>query len=286
MDPFWRSSKYGAFQQLQIFSIVTALAHAGQASAILAFRKDYKIPTYYSLLAWPNRDNPVQSFTPFKVTTGSVSLEGCIAAFFFLSFAFQFLTVTLFWNTYSYLLRYRFMQPFRFVEYAFSAGLMTIIFGLLVGIQQTDFLVVLYSGMATVMLLGLLQEYMPYFKTLAADNFTILEFLLPHFIGWILFLSIVFVFISRFSLIVNHSLSKPPVWVYGMYASQFVVFGSFGLNQLIQQFRLYKHIREEKKCARIAVQHEAVYVILSLAAKSVLAWLLYVNMLAERKVSF
>jgi hypothetical protein len=285
--PIWRAKKWNVFQWIQLFSIVTALFHLCQGMAILVLGQDKTVPTHIDLQLWPMRgsNSTLNHFSALQKNTGNVSLAGMIAGFFFLSFFFQFVAVTFFWNIYASLLRYRCIQPFRWIEYSISASLMTLIFALLIGIKETSSLWTLFMSMTAVMLLGLLQEYQLTFKR-SFPQLTKLEYFLPHFIGWIAFFSPITVFITKFSLSISNGPSKPPGWVYGIYASQFVVFGSFGLNQMVQQVRLYRNYKNDSQCAKITVRHEAVYVVLSLTAKSILAWVLYFNLLAESSISY
>ena len=80
---------------------------------------------------------------------------------------------------------------------------------------------------------------------------------------------------------------RPPFWVYILYSTQIVIMGLFGLNQLWQQVDLfYVRAGDFARQARIARRTEYLYVMLSLSAKSVLAWVLYFGMRAQGKTSY
>ena len=287
--PLWRGG-WGRYQKLQLATIVTSLFHFAQAMAVLCLNNNVDIPMRINLQLWPTRGSQGAAFMSYPMPAGSLSLEGAIAAFFLLSFVFQFGAVTVLWETYQERLQSKAMQPYRFLEYSVSASLMTIIFAVLFGIQQADYIVVLFVGQATVMLLGLLQEYQIVYKRALKDTMMWWEFFMPHAIGWLLFTAIVSIFIIRFVLTVNKSLdihhAKPPQWVYAIIATQMLFFSSFGFNQTISQCRIYMVYADVKECANIAIQHEYVYIGLSIGAKSSLAWILYANMLAVEDIKY
>jgi len=109
---------------------------------------------------------------------------------------------------------------------------------------------------------------------------------LPHILGWVAFLSPVSVFILKFSLAVSHSPSAPPSWVYFLYSFQFVIMASFAFVQLWQQRHLYLYAQTRAECARVSILAEFAYTTLSLAAKSVLCWVLFANIIAEKGIAY
>jgi hypothetical protein len=62
-----------------------------------------------------------------------------------------------------------------------------------------------------------------------------------------------------------------PTFVYWIFVSMFVFFNSFAINQVLQ----YKQVAKWKDY----LFGEAAYVFLSLTAKSLLAWLVFANVL-------
>lgn len=106
-----------------------------------------------------------------------------------------------------------------------------------------------------------------------------------HFLGWVLFAAITSTFAVRFVMATRGGAARPPTWVYGLYAAQLLIFASFGLTQLVQQFMLFQ-TTDVRKCQTIALGTEAAYTVLSLAAKSVLGWVLYAELLAEKNITY
>jgi hypothetical protein len=108
---------------------------------------------------------------------------------------------------------------------------------------------------------------------------------LPHLLGWVPFVAVVSVFLVTFTLAVSRGPSQPPDWVYFLYSFQFVIMSSFAVVQGVEQVALYRE-RSPERCRRYAVRAEFAYTTLSLAAKSLLAWVLYTNMLVEQSIAY
>jgi len=284
--PVWKARKWNQWQWLQFWTILTSLFHACQGCAVLAMGRDNKVETEIELQLWPARgsNSTMMRFTTIKKSTGTFSMGTAIAAFFFLSFAFQFAAVTFFWPFYIRMLKTNYMQPLRFVEYSMSASLMTLIYATLLGIIETTELWLLFVSTGVTMLLGIVQEYMPLFKK-NYKKLNYFEYFLPHMIGWFLFIPTMLIFVAKFSLSVSNGPSKPPEWVYGVYSSQFVLLSAFGFNQALQQRALWLNLSKPMECERLAIVFERRYMMMSLTTKSILAWILYANFLAESRIS-
>jgi hypothetical protein len=283
---------------LRVFTAVTALGHLGSGIAVATADVDMVVPLQVNVVNWPERGTPdaMKKFAFGQKHAGSMSIKACIAGFFFLSSGFQILPV-LFWRPFIQLLTTRGIQPLRWIEYSFSASLMAMIFALLLSIRDVLFLQLIFASTWTVMMLGLVQEVWA-FKTLALrkerpvqlDTWLLfVEDLLPHIIGWIIFISTFGIFITTFQESISSSPTKPPSWVTIVYSTQAIFFGSFGVNQLVQQVRLRRGGLRSSASASlplIALQHEFVYVLLSISSKQVLAWILYVNLNAESSIRY
>lgn len=336
-------------QSLQIFQIVTAAAHAGQAAAIGALVFKYKAtkswPVYIPFVTWPDPDATpcLKHFGYERYKDGSVDVGACIFAFFLLSFTFQFIAAVPLWNKYIDLLLDRYVQPFRWcgsgaarssrqphararrIEYSISASIMVIIYALLSGVQETTFLYNMFISFFVVMMLGLLQEigmsaykrrewemqrlyqeygFMPslyaatvdddgnavgkpaYNERVARSPVETLVLFLPHLLGWVVFVGVVSVFVVSFFLSTTQpGKPKPPGWVYGLYISQFLIMGGFAWVQLTEQ-ALILRAKTDAACKRLAVRAEVAYTVLSLAAKSVLCWVLFSELLVEKTIDY
>jgi len=156
-----RLRDFTAIQNLQVFELITALAHGGQCIAILVAILQYdatrKVPLRIPYVTWPKHGSADKSFGYRVFSDGSIDIAWCIFGFFLLSFVFQMSAVVLWKKTTNCLLDY-YVQPFRWIEYSISASLMAIIFALLNGIQETTFIYNMFLSFFTTMILGLMQE--------------------------------------------------------------------------------------------------------------------------------
>ena len=141
----------------------------------------------------------------------------------------------------------------RWVEYFFSSSIMIVLIAQITGISDIAALLAIAGINASMILFGLLQE-----KYEKPGNFGLLPFWFGSFAGLIPWIAI-FVYVWAPGLS-----ASPPAFVYGIIASLFVFFNCFAVNMLLQ----YKKIGPWKDY----LFGEKVYIILSLTAKSLLAW--------------
>ena len=307
-DPWvvWRDSlsfeEKRDLRRLQLFELVTALCHGFQFIAVLVailfHDTTRKVPLYVPYVTWPAHGNATKAFGYHTYPDGNIDIAWCIFGFFLLSFVFQMAAVYFWEKTAPCLLDY-YTQPFRWLEYSISASLMAIIFALLNGIRETTFLYNMFMSFFTTMILGLIQELaMSVFKRTQSPaakeptsvvNARWMTVFLPHALGWVPFIGVVSVFITSFSLAVSKSPESPPSWVYFLYSFQFVIMSLFAVVQLVEQLYIYKApptAEGKTTCRRLALRAEFAYTTLSLVAKSVLCWVLFVNVLVEKQIGF
>ena len=153
------------------------------------------------------------------------------------------------------------INRFRWVEYSFSATLMIVLIGFYSGITSINAVIAVIGANVAMILFGWIQERM---NPPGRATTTMLPFWFGTLVGiapWV-------------SIVVNIAGSETvPGFVYGIVVAQFVFFFSFGLNQWLQY-------REIGKWTDYALGEKA-YLVLSLAAKSVLAWQIFGGSLAE-----
>ena len=147
-------------------------------------------------------------------------------------------------------------NPVRWCEYALSAGLMTFILGDLSGVlEQRSLVSMLFANMA-MQFIGWEVEHRK------AQGASLRELIGLTVIGWLMFMTIwVQIIISFVVILTLDSKVKAPAIVYGILGSLFLLFCSFGLNQILYvlDYITFK-------------QYEMGYIVLSLTAKSILAW--------------
>ena len=144
----------------------------------------------------------------------------------------------------------------RWIEYAFSASVMMVAISLLSGIYDLSSLIMIFVLDAIMNLLGLVMEEVNQGKS-KVNWFTYLLGCVAGIIPWVVF--VIYVYGAT-----KFGGGNIPTFVYWIYVSIFIFFNSFAVNMVLQ----YKKIGAWKDY----LYGENVYIILSLVAKSLLAW--------------
>lgn len=187
----------------------------------------------------------------------SVPFGILVSSFLFLSAMFHFIISSKeFKNKYMEGLRNN-INEFRWYEYSISSSIMIILIGLLMGVNDIGALMLIFGLNASMNLFGLLME------KLNQDNKKInwLPFIYGSVAGilpWIV------LFMYAFG---NSDPSEVPWFVYAIFGSYFIFFNLFPINMVLQ----YKKVGKWKDY----LYGERAYIILSLVAKSILAWLVF-----------
>jgi bacteriorhodopsin len=145
----------------------------------------------------------------------------------------------------------------RWIEYSISASIMIVLIGLFVGIRDLAAVVALFAVNTAMILFGLLMERQQ--RPGSADWSAFWFGSLVGAVPWIL----VGVYLA--------GAPGAPGFVYAITATQFVLFFSFAANMALQ----YEGVGRW----RDYTFGEVGYIVLSLAAKSLLAWLIFANVL-------
>ena len=240
---------------LRRWNLGLAVAHLAQATVILIIGGAFAI-TMTSSFPEGAPGTPV----PAPATLFDVRIGWAVAIFLGLAALDHLLTATVGRGAYERDLRGG-INRFRWIEYSFSATLMIILIGFYSGITSINSVIVIAGANVAMILFGWLQERMnPPDRT----STTMMPFWFGALAGitpWI-------------SIAVNIVGSKTvPGFVYGIVFSQFVLFFSFGVNQWLQY-------REVGRWADYAFG-EKTYLVLSLVAKSLLAWQIFAGSLAK-----
>jgi len=150
----------------------------------------------------------------------------------------------------------------RWIEYFFSSSIMIVLISQITGISDIAALMAIFGINASMILFGALQE-----KYEKPGKPNLLSFWFGSFAGIIPWLAIL-VYVWAPGLTVS-----PPGFVYGIIISLFIFFNCFAVNMLLQ----YKQIGPWKDY----LFGEKVYIILSLTAKALLAWQVFVPVLMD-----
>jgi hypothetical protein len=146
------------------------------------------------------------------------------------------------------------------VEYSLSSSLMIVLIAMITGISDVAALIALFGVNASMILFGWLMER--YEEPGRPDWISFIFGCIAGAVPWIA------IGIYLWS---PGSSAEPPAFVYAIFVSLFVFFNSFALNMVLQYRRVGPW--------RSYLFGESVYVLLSLVAKSLLAWQVFANTL-------
>jgi len=241
--------------RLRTWNIVTGALHATQAVLVLLLATDFTLPIVASYPEGPPGTPAGEPTVLFDL-----SVAWGVAIFFLLSAVFHWLIASP--GFYS---RYRAgldagHNYFRWVEYSLSASVMIVLIAALTGILDIAALIALFGVNASMIFFGAVQEKYEH------PGGSLLPFWLGSIAGIVPWIAVgVYLFSPG-------SDAQPPGFVYGIFFSLFVFFNTFAINMWLQYRRVGKW--------STYLYGERVYMILSLVAKSLLAWQVFGGTLA------
>jgi len=240
------------YRSLRRYNVIAAVVHAAQAVAVVALATSFSLPVTGTFLAGPP-GTPGETVTLFDVRVGLA-----VAGFLALSALFHAIVSAP--GTFA---RYtggldRKTNVFRWVEYSLSSSLMIVLIAMITGIADIAALLAIFGVNASMILFGWLQEK---YETPGEGGW--LPFIFGCIAGIVPWFIIVLWVISPGS----QSDNVVPGFVYGIIVSLFIFFNIFALVQWLQYKRVGKwadYLRGERS-----------YIVLSLVAKSLLAWQIF-----------
>lgn len=229
--------------------------HAAQAAAVLWLSNDFTTPVTATYLTGPPGSQAGDPTVLFDLPFA----EG-VAGFLALSALFHWLIVSPpFFERYLRGLDEG-RNHFRWVEYSLSSSLMIVLIAALTGITDGSALTALFGVNAAMIFFGAVQE------KYERPGGSLTPFWLGCIVGIVPWVAIGIYLVSP------GSSAEPPGFVYAIYASLFVFFNVFALNQWLQ----YRQIGRWRNY----LYGESAYIVLSLVAKSLLAWQVFGGTLA------
>ena len=242
--------------RLRRTNVVLGLLHATQGFAVLALANGFALPVTGSFMEGPPGTGLGTTRTLFHV-----SFAGGVATFLFVS-AIAHLTIAaprVFRWYVANLARGR--NDARWYEYSISASVMIVLIAMLTGISDVAALGAIFGANAAMIFFGLIQE------RYERPGGSLVPFWLGSLVG-----AIPWIVVGVY-LIGPGSSVEPPRFVYAIYVSLFLFFNSFAINMWLQY----------RKVGRWAeyLYGEKVYALLSLIAKSLLAWQVFAGTLAS-----
>ena len=242
------------YWRLRWYNLVMGLVHAVQGVAILVLSNDFSLPVTATFMEGPPGSTGVlrELFT--------LPLGPAVAAFLLLSAAAHWIIAApgVFGWYRENLQRNR--NYARWVEYSLSSSLMIVLIAMITGISDVAALIALFGVNASMILFGLLMEH---YEQPGHPNWLTYWFgVLAGIVPWVAI---------GIYLLAPGVDAEPPAFVYVIFVSLFVFFNSFAINMVLQyrQMGPWRHY----------LFGESAYVILSLVAKSLLAWQVFANTL-------
>jgi hypothetical protein len=244
-----------ALLTLRRWNLGLTVLHVLQAVAVLVLASDFAITVVASYAQGPPGTDLADPERVLDVRIGTA-----VALFLALAAADHLLTATVFRRRYESDLR-RGLNAFRWVEYSFSATVMIVLIGFYNGIVEISAVLGLIGANVAMILFGWLQELM---NPPGRTSTTMLPFWFGCVAGAAPWAAITWNLVGAGDDV--------PGFVYGIFVSLFVFFMSFAVNQWLQ----YREVGRWRSYAF----GEKGYLVLSLVAKSALAWQIFAGSLA------
>jgi hypothetical protein len=255
-----QSAQQARFKGLRRFNLAMGFLHLIQGVLMIVLSND---TTYPLTTAYLKFDTETFTLNPNLRTVADLRFGPAVAAFLLISAVAHFSLSTFGYRWYVKNLK-RGMNPARFIEYAFSSSLMIVLIGMLVGMYDVPSLILLFSLNAMMNLFGLLMEV--HNQTTERTNW--LSYVFGTIAGIVPWITIVMYLVGAAQSVDT----SPPDFVYAIIASIFVFFNVFAVNMLLQ----YKKVGPWKNY----LFGERMYIVLSLVAKTALAWQIFAGTLA------
>lgn len=235
-------------------NLIMAGLHAIQGVAVVVLATDFSLPVTDSFLTGPPGSGLGEPAVIFDL-----NLAWGVATFLFLSAIFHLVVGLVMSDRYLDQLS-RGQNHFRWIEYSLSSSVMIVLIAMLTGISDIAALFALFGVNAGMIFMGSVQE------RYEEPGGSLLPFWLGSILGIVPWIAIGWYILSP------GSEANPPGFVYGIFISLFLFFNVFALVQWLQ----YKQVGRWQNY----LTGERTYILLSLIAKSALAWQVFGGTLA------
>jgi hypothetical protein len=241
-------------RRFRIFNAIMGGIHLVQVFLVLYLSNNFSLPVTISKPVYNEFTN---SITPVSETLFSIEVGPLVAMFLFISAIAHILIATVLYNRYAENLKNH-MNPYRWFEYSISASLMIVIIAMLTTIYDLGILLAIFTLTAVMNLMGLMMEL--HNQTTQNTDWT--SYIIGCIAGLVPWIVIFIPLIAAESV---------PDFVIYIFVSIAIFFNCFAINMYLQ----YKKIGKWKDY----LHGERVYIILSLVAKSALAWQVFAGTL-------
>lgn len=247
------------WDRLRLFNLLMAVLHTGQGIAILVLTNGATVPIRTSFLRF---DQTQQVLQPYTRDIFDLQLAPLVASFLFISALAHTLVVLPRVNDWYLANLRRSINYVRWWEYALSASLMIAVIAMLPGMYDLGSLILIFALNATMLLFGLLMES----QNEPGDPVSWTPFWFGCIAG-----AVPWAVIALYLWSPGTGPGNPPAFVYAIFFSLFVWYSLFALNMWLQHRRIGPWRRY--------VFGEYGYIVLSLTAKSLLAWQVFAGAL-------
>jgi hypothetical protein len=239
-------------RSLRRFNGVMGGVHLVQAALMLVLSTAFALPVMTSFLQF---DSATGTLTPNPTVAFELPIGPLVALFLFISAVAHFLIASppiYPWYARNLKLGANYA---RWAEYALSSSVMIVVIAMLAGIYDIATLLVMFALNAMMNLFGWMMEL--HNQTTRKTDWTSYIFgVIAGIVPWIA--------IGIYLFGAGSGDARPPTFVYVIFGSIFVFFNSFAINMILQYRKVGRW--------RDYLFGERVYIILSLVAKSLLAW--------------
>lgn len=241
------------FKKLRMFNGIMGIIHLVQGLLMLALSNDFSLSVTRIFLDY---EPMTETFLSQSEVLFDLRIGPLVASFLLMSAIAHILIATILYDRYVEHLK-KGMNPYRWAEYSISASVMLIIIAMLVGMLDIGSLIMVFSLNAAMIFFGHVMEV--HNQTTEGTNWS--SFIYGCFAGFIPWLAI-FIYLLR---------ASPPDFVIWIFISIAIFFNSFAINMALQY----------KKVGKWAdyLYGERMFIILSLVAKSALAWQVFAGTL-------
>ncbi|MEY4015533.1 MAG: hypothetical protein RIS46_529 [Actinomycetota bacterium] len=249
-----------SLNKLRTLNRTAGILHLASFIAIILLANDASLPVNATYLTEApgtgNFSSPVQLF--------NLNIGYMVASFLFLSAFFHFfITSPKIFPRYTDGLS-KHINVYRWVEYSLSSSIMIIVILQLNGVSQISTLIAVFGVNASMILFGWLQE-----KYTTPGNGDMLPFWFGCIAGIVPWVVVIFNLLHP----KGPTETSVPGFVYGIVISLFILFNCFAIVQ-------WKQYKAQGKWANY-LYGERIYIVLSLVAKSLLAWQVFAGALAS-----
>jgi len=241
-------------RRFRIFNAIMGGIHLLQVFLVLYLSNNFSLPVTISKPVYNEFTN---SISPVSETLFSIRVGPLVALFLFISAIAHILIATVLYYRYVENLKNH-MNPYRWFEYSISASVMIVIIAMLTTIYDLGTLLALFTLTAVMNLMGFMMEL--HNQTTQNTDWT--SYIIGCIAGLVPWIVIFIPLIAAESV---------PDFVIYIFVSIAIFFNCFAINMYLQ----YKKIGKWKDY----LHGERVYIILSLVAKSALAWQVFAGTL-------